>query len=149
MFHIGLHHLRALQLLYLCEEISRQAMKVVRDQLVSAKNEDEMEGIMRKVIRNVGKRHKRVRQGGGLMEMRLMRLADLFPADYNPRKALKRGGHEYEKLRQSIETFGLVEPLIWNEATGRLVGSHQRLTVLKDMGIIDSCQFPGEFTVAL
>ena len=26
-------------------------------------------------------------------------------------------------------------PLIWNEATGRLVGGHQRLTVLKDMGM--------------
>lgn len=64
-----------------------------------------------------------------------MHLADLFPADYNPRKALKRGNPEYEKLRRSIETFGLVEPLIWNEETGRLVGGHQRLTVLRDMGI--------------
>ena len=64
-----------------------------------------------------------------------MHLADLFPADYNPRKALKRGDAEYEKLRRSIETFGLVEPLIWNEETGRLVGGHQRLTVLRDMGI--------------
>jgi ParB-like chromosome segregation protein Spo0J len=64
-----------------------------------------------------------------------MQLDDLFPADYNPRKALKRGDPEYEKLRRSIETFGLVEPLIWNEDTGRLVGGHQRLTVLKDMSI--------------
>ena len=69
------------------------------------------------------------------MEIRRVPLADLFPADYNPRKALKRGEPEYEKLRRSIETFGLVEPLIWNEDTGRLVGGHQRLTVLKDMGI--------------
>ena len=69
------------------------------------------------------------------MEIRSMHLADLFPADYNPRKALKRGDAEYEKLRRSIETFGLVEPLIWNEETGRLVGGHQRLTVLRDMGI--------------
>ena len=28
-----------------------------------------------------------------------------------------------------------MEPLIWNEETGRLVGGHQRLTVLRDMGI--------------
>lgn len=69
------------------------------------------------------------------MEIRRMRLDDLFPADYNPRKALKRGDPEYEKLRRSIETFSLVEPLIWNEETGRLVGGHQRLTVLRDMGI--------------
>ena len=69
------------------------------------------------------------------MEIRRMHLADLFPADYNPRKAMKRGDAEYEKLRLSLETFGLVEPLIWNEDTGRLVGGHQRLTVLRDMGI--------------
>lgn len=69
------------------------------------------------------------------MVIRMMSLDDLFPADYNPRKALKRGDPEYEKLRRSIETFGLVEPLIWNEVTGRLVGGHQRLTVLKDMSI--------------
>ncbi len=69
------------------------------------------------------------------MEIRQMKLADLFRAGYNPRKALKKGDPEYEKLRRSIETFGLVEPLIWNEATGRLVGGHQRLTVLKDMGM--------------
>ncbi|NCB36974.1 MAG: DNA modification methylase, partial [Clostridia bacterium] len=70
-----------------------------------------------------------------MMDIRQMPLASLFPADYNPRKALKPGDTEYQNLRQSIETFGLVEPLIWNEATGRLVGGHQRLTVLRDMGI--------------
>ena len=69
------------------------------------------------------------------MEIRRMHLADLFPADYNPRKAMMRGDPEYEKLRRSLETFGLVEPLIWNEDTGHLVGGHQRLTVLRDMGI--------------
>lgn len=42
------------------------------------------------------------------MEIRLMRLDCLFPADYNPRKALKRGDPEYEKLWLSIETFGLL-----------------------------------------
>ncbi len=72
------------------------------------------------------------------MEIRRMPLEALFPADYNPRKALKRGDPEYNKLRRSIETFGLVEPLIWNEETGRLVGGHQRLTVLKDMGISET-----------
>jgi hypothetical protein len=44
-----------------------------------------------------------------------MRLDDLFPAEYNPRKALKAGDPEYEKLKRSIIEFGLVEPLIWNE----------------------------------
>ena len=60
--------------------------------------------------------------------------ADLLPADYNPRKALKPGDLEYEKLKRSIEQFGYVEPVIWNKTTGRVVGGHQRLKVLMDMG---------------
>lgn len=55
-------------------------------------------------------------------------------AAYNPRKKLKEGDKEYEKIRRSIETFEQVEPLVWNERTGNLVGGHQRLTVLQDMG---------------
>ncbi len=32
--------------------------------------------------------------------------AELLPADYNPRKDLKPGDKEYEKLKRSIEQFG-------------------------------------------
>ena len=60
--------------------------------------------------------------------------ADLLPADYNPRKDLKPGDAEYEKLKRSIEQFGYVEPVIWNKTTSRVVGGHQRLKVLMDMG---------------
>jgi len=60
--------------------------------------------------------------------------ADLLPAEYNPRKDLKPGDSEYEKLKRSIEQFGYVEPVIWNKTTGRVVGGHQRLKVLMDMG---------------
>jgi len=63
--------------------------------------------------------------------------ADLLPADYNPRKDLKPGDAEYEKLKRSIEQFGYVEPVIWNKTTGRVVGGHQRLKVLQDMGITE------------
>lgn len=63
--------------------------------------------------------------------------ADLLPADYNPRKDLKPGDLEYEKLKRSIEQFGYVEPVIWNKTTGRVVGGHQRLKVLIDMGITE------------
>lgn len=63
--------------------------------------------------------------------------ADLLPADYNPRKDLKSGDAEYEKLKRSIEQFGYVEPVIWNKTTGRVVGGHQRLKVLIDMGMTD------------
>ena len=63
--------------------------------------------------------------------------ADLLPADYNPRKDLKPGDAEYEKLKRSIEQFGYVEPVIWNKTTGRVVGGHQRLKVLIDMGMAE------------
>ena len=62
---------------------------------------------------------------------------DLIPADYNPRKTLKPGDAEYEKLKRSIEQFGYVEPVIWNKTTGFVVGGHQRLKVLLDMGITE------------
>lgn len=62
---------------------------------------------------------------------------DLLPAEYNPRKDLKPGDAEYEKLKRSITEFGYVEPVIWNKTTGRVVGGHQRLKVLMDMGITE------------
>ncbi|MBR3999406.1 MAG: DNA modification methylase [Clostridia bacterium] len=63
--------------------------------------------------------------------------AELLPAEYNPRKDLKPGDTEYEKLKRSIEQFGYVEPVIWNKTTGRVVGGHQRLKVLIDMGVTE------------
>ena len=57
-----------------------------------------------------------------------------IPADYNPRKDLKPGDPEYEKLKRSLSEFGYVEPVIWNQTTGHIVGGHQRLKVLIDTG---------------
>ena len=69
------------------------------------------------------------------MQIEKLKTAQLIPADYNPRKDLKPGDPEYEKLKRSIEQFGYVEPVIWNKTTGNIVGGHQRLKVLLDMGI--------------
>ncbi|WP_342772860.1 hypothetical protein [Paenibacillus lentus] len=51
-------------------------------------------------------------------------------AVYNPRIDLQPGDLEYEKLRRSIEEFGYVEPIVWNERTGNMVGGHQRYKIL-------------------
>lgn len=75
--------------------------------------------------------------GAGVMIIEKRKVTDLLPADYNPRKDLKPGDAEYEKLKRSLEQFGYVEPVIWNKATGRVVGGHQRLKVLIDMGITE------------
>ncbi len=68
------------------------------------------------------------------MNIEKIAIERLNPAGYNPRKELKVGDTEYEKLKRSIETFGYVEPVIWNKRTGNVVGGHQRLTVMKDLG---------------
>ena len=43
----------------------------------------------------------------------------------------------YDKLKHSIDTFGLVQPIIYNKRTGNIVGGHQRLDVLKENGETD------------
>lgn len=68
------------------------------------------------------------------MKIVIMPVADLHPADYNPRKDLRSGDREYEKLVRSIEEFGYVEPIVWNRTTGNIIGGHQRLKVLIDKG---------------
>lgn len=72
------------------------------------------------------------------MELRRIELGKLKEAEYNPRVALKPGDADFEKLRRSIETFGDVEPIVWNERTGNVVGGHQKLAVLKFMGKKDT-----------
>lgn len=71
------------------------------------------------------------------MQIEKLKIEQLIPADNNPRKDLKPGDPEYDKLKRSIEQFGYVEPLIWNKTTGRIVGGHQRLKVLLDMSIAE------------
>lgn len=71
------------------------------------------------------------------MKIEKLKTKNLIPADYNPRKDLKAGDPEYDKLKQSIQEFGYVEPIIWNKTTGRVVGGHQRLKVLLDMGVTE------------
>lgn len=68
------------------------------------------------------------------MEIRTMRLGDIRPAAYNPRKDLQPGDVEFEKLKASVKAFGYVEPVIFNERTGNVVGGHQRLKVLIELG---------------
>lgn len=70
------------------------------------------------------------------MEFKKLPIADLQAAAYNPRKALKPGDKEYEKIKNSIMEFGYCEPVIINEDM-TIIGGHQRVTVLKDLGYTD------------
>lgn len=73
-----------------------------------------------------------------MMDIRTISIDQIKPAAYNPRKDLKPGDAEYEKLKRSIDEFGCVEPLIWNERTGNLVGGHQRLKILLEQGATEA-----------
>ncbi len=61
-------------------------------------------------------------------------VSKISPAKYNPRKDLKPGDPEYDKLKASIGEFGMLEPPVWNRRTGNLVGGHQRFKVAVEDG---------------
>ena len=67
----------------------------------------------------------------GNFEVLTLPLADLAPADWNPRR-ISEGA--LEGLKASVERFGLVEPVVWNKRSGRVVGGHQRLKALAALG---------------
>ena len=61
----------------------------------------------------------------------------LIFAEYNPRQLTK---DQYKGLRDSIERFGLVDPIIVNTHKDReniVVGGHQRIRIAQDLGIKD------------
>lgn len=69
------------------------------------------------------------------MNIETMKLSELNPAKYNPRKELKPGDPEFEKLKRSITQFGYVELIVVNRQTGNtVISGHQRLSVLKHLG---------------
>lgn len=69
-----------------------------------------------------------------MLEIIKIPIDKINPATYNPRIDLRPGDLEYEKLKKSIQEFGYVEPLVWNQSTGNLVGGHQRYKILLEQG---------------
>lgn len=70
------------------------------------------------------------------MNIQKIKIDKLIPATYNPRKNLKPSDAEYVKIKNSIEKFGFVSPLVINKDM-TVIGGHQRLKVLKEMGIVE------------
>ncbi|TCT14590.1 ParB family chromosome partitioning protein [Natranaerovirga pectinivora] len=67
------------------------------------------------------------------MEFKKLQIDSLIPAEYNPRKKLKPGDSEFEKIKNSITEFGYVDPIIVNKDL-TVIGGHQRISVLKTLG---------------
>lgn len=55
---------------------------------------------------------------------RTVHRSQLKGAPYNPRYLTAKAK---VKLRETLERVGLVQPIVWNERTGNIVGGHQRL----------------------
>ena len=68
------------------------------------------------------------------MNLATVSIERLKDAPYNPRKPLKAGSAAYRRLARSLDEFGLVQPIVWNERSGYVVGGHQRLGILRDRG---------------
>ena len=77
-------------------------------------------------------------------EMQKLKLEDLKPAPYNPRKIDDKSK---KALFESIKKFGDISGIVWNKTTGNLVCGHQRLEVLKqkypDLKIVDNVIIAG------
>jgi DNA modification methylase len=67
----------------------------------------------------------------GAPQVRVMKLEALTPAAYNPRTITEEAARG---LRASIRRFGLVQPIVFNRRTQRVVGGHQRIDALKSLG---------------
>lgn len=70
------------------------------------------------------------------MEFKKLQIDSLIPAEYNPRKKLKPGDSEFEKIKNSINEFGYVDPVIVNKDL-TVIGGHQRISVLKTLGVTE------------
>lgn len=67
-------------------------------------------------------------------KIRKVSIDKLNPAPYNPRIALTPADREYQAIKASIDSFGYLDPIVWNERTGNIVSGHQRYQILKDEG---------------
>lgn len=56
-----------------------------------------------------------------------MKVADLRPADYNPRDIREAA---LEGLKASVDEFGMPQGIVWNKRTRNMVGGHQRAKTL-------------------
>lgn len=67
------------------------------------------------------------------MKIQVKPLSFLKPAEYNPRKDLQPGDPEWEKIENSIRTFGYVQPILIN-ADGTIISGHQRFKIMQNLG---------------
>jgi hypothetical protein len=70
--------------------------------------------------------------------LRRVPLASMKPAPYNPRAITDEA---YEALKSTVEEFGMVEAIVWNQRSGNIVGGHQRYRLLLEAKQTDTWTF--------
>jgi hypothetical protein len=68
----------------------------------------------------------------GKVNVKVIRFTEVIPMPDNPRVI---DDVALTGLRESVKRFGYVEPIVWNERTGHIVGGHQRFKVLNLEGL--------------
>lgn len=64
------------------------------------------------------------------MDLQKVKVSEMNPAPYNPRVDLQESDPEYQHIKNSIESFGLLDPVVWNKRTGNIVSGHQRFKIM-------------------
>lgn len=68
------------------------------------------------------------------LKMQKIKINELKAAKYNPRRKLEKTDEAYKRIKASIEEFGYVDPIIVNYKNMTVIGGHQRLEILKELG---------------
>lgn len=62
------------------------------------------------------------------MDIKTIKFDEIQPSEYNPRIMSEE---EENKLRKNMKSFGLVDPIIINTNTNKIIGGHQRYNILQ------------------
>ncbi|MDR3298273.1 MAG: DNA modification methylase [Candidatus Nomurabacteria bacterium] len=73
-------------------------------------------------------------KNNGKLQVQQLKISELKPSEYNPRKWSEG---QLIKLRESLEKYGVIDPLVVNNHESRkniVIGGNMRFKVLKDLG---------------
>jgi len=68
-------------------------------------------------------------------KIEVKKLADLIPTPYNPREISKQA---FKGLSASIDRFGLLTRIVWNQKTKHIISGNQRYKYLLDKGVTET-----------
>jgi hypothetical protein len=63
-------------------------------------------------------------------EIKTIHRSQISNAAYNPRTI---NDYQRKGLKKNLKKVGFLQPIIWNEATGRIVSGHQRISILDEL----------------